>query len=93
MRHGHRGAAEIAETSTISIAFAAADRCRPSAHFDLLFDATLGDERGARVSRCSANRQAAAYGERCFEEAAKRGFWMSRRNSSARTLARLKEAA
>ena len=44
MRHGHRGAAEIAETLDNLFAFAALTDAVESRQFDLYFDATLGDE-------------------------------------------------
>ena len=64
-----------------------------SAQFDLIFDATLGDD-SVRSFLVGANPQAACHMAGVFEEAARRGFWLSRRNSSARILASvLKEAA
>ena len=58
-----------------------------------MFDATLGDD-AMRAFLMSANRQAACHMAGVFEEAERRGFWQSRRNSSARILASiLKEAA
>ena len=58
MRHGYRGAAEIAETLDNLFAFAALTDAVPSRHFDLLFDATCGDEavREFLVARQSARR-------------------------------------
>ena len=44
MRHGHRGAAEIAETLDNLFAYAALTDAVESRHFDLYFDATLGDD-------------------------------------------------
>jgi cobaltochelatase CobN len=93
MRHGHRGAAEIAQSLDNLYCFAALTDAVGSAQFDLMFDATLGDDtvRGFLVG---ANRKAASHMANIFEEAARRGFWLSRRNSSARILASvLKEAA
>ncbi len=89
MRHGHRGAAEIAETVDNLFAFAALTDAAPSHHFDLLFDATCGDE-AVRAFLESANPQAAKAIAEKFEEAARRGFWTSRRNSSAAILASLR---
>jgi cobaltochelatase CobN len=64
-----------------------------AAQFDLMFDATLGDDT-VRAFLVSANHQAACHMAGVFEEATKRGFWLSRRNSSARILASvLREAA
>jgi cobaltochelatase CobN len=93
MRHGHRGAAEIAQSLDNLYCFAALTDAVGSAQFDLMFDATLGDD-AVRAFLVSANRQAACHMAGVFEEAARRGFWLSRRNSSARILASvLKEAA
>ena len=93
MRHGHRGAAEIAQSLDNLYCFAALTDAVASAQFDLMFDATLGDDvvRGFLVN---ANRHAASHMAGVFEEAARRGFWLSRRNSSARILASvLRQAA
>ena len=93
MRHGHRGAAEIAQSLDNLYCFAALTDAVRSEQFDLMFDATLGDD-AMRAFLMSANRQAACHMAGVFEEAAKRGFWISRRNSSAQILASiLKEAA
>jgi len=93
MRHGHRGAAEIAQSLDNLYCFAALTDAVSSAQFDLMFDATLGDD-AMRAFLMSANRQAACHMAGVFEEAERRGFWQSRRNSSARILASiLKEAA
>ncbi|HEY1452141.1 MAG TPA: cobaltochelatase subunit CobN, partial [Roseiarcus sp.] len=93
MRHGHRGAAEIAQSLDNLYCFAALTDAVGSAQFDLMFDATLGDE-AVRAFLIGANRQAASHMAGVFAEAARRGFWLSRRNSSARILAAvLQEAA
>jgi cobaltochelatase CobN len=93
MRHGHRGAAEIAQSLDNLYCFAALTDAVSSAQFDLMFDATLGDD-SVRAFLVDANHQAACHMAGVFEEAARRGFWLSRRNSSARILASvLQEAA
>jgi cobaltochelatase CobN len=93
MRHGHRGAAEIAQSLDNLYCFAALTDAVGSAQFDLMFDATLGDE-SVRAFLLSSNRQAACHMAGVFEDATRRGFWRSRRNSSARILASvLQEAA
>jgi cobaltochelatase CobN len=92
MRHGHRGAAEIAETLDNLFAYAALTDAAPSRHFDLLFDATCGDER-VRAFLVAANPQAARGMAERFEEARRRGFWISRRNSSAEILEEMLRAA
>jgi len=92
MRHGHRGAAEIAETLDNLFAYAALTDAAPSRYFDLLFDATCGDER-VRAFLVAANPQAAAGMAERFEEARRRGLWISRRNSSAEILEQMRRAA
>ena len=93
MRHGHRGAAEIAQSLDNLYCFAALTDAVESAQFDLMFDATLGDD-SVRAFLLGANRQAACHMANLFDDAVRRGFWLSRRNSSARILASvLKEAA
>jgi cobaltochelatase CobN len=91
MRHGYRGAAEIAETVDNLFAFAALTEAVTSRQFDLLYDATCGDER-VRDFLLAANPEAARAIASRFAEAERRGFWASRRNSSARALAEMMEA-
>src|ERR1700728_1191436 len=87
------GAAEIAQSLDNLYCFAALTDAVGSAQFDLMFDATLGDD-AVRAFLIGANRQAASHMAGVFEEAARRGFLLSRRNSSARILASvLHEAA
>jgi len=86
MRHGHRGAAEIAQSLDNLFCFAALTDAVESAGFDLMFDATLGDD-CVRAFLLEANPRAASHMAGVFEEAARRGFWLSWRNSSARILA------
>jgi len=92
MRHGHRGAAEIAQSLDNLYAFAALTDAVNSAQFDLMFDATLGDEK-VRAFLEEANPLAARHMAGVFTEAERRCFWLSRRNSSAAILASLMEAA
>lgn len=80
MRHGHRGAAEIAETVQNLVAFAAAGDLVDARHFDLVFEATLGDDR-VQAFLEAENPKAAAACARAFDEAIRRGLWPSRRNS------------
>ena len=92
MRHGHRGAAEIAQSLDNLYCFAALTDAVESSQFDLMFDATLGDD-SVRAFLLGANHRAARHMANIFDEAVRRGFWLSRRNSSARILASvLKEA-
>jgi cobaltochelatase CobN len=86
MRHGFRGAAEIAETVDNFFAYAALTEVTDDRQFDLLFDATIGDET-VRAFLTGANPAAAiAIAER-FDEAARRGFWTTRRNSATTIVA------
>ncbi len=93
MRHGWRGAAEIAQSLDNLYAFAALTDAVRSQQFDLLFDATLGDET-VRAFLVAANAPAARHMAKVFDEASQRGYWISRRNFSAGILAELmREAA
>ena len=92
MRHGHRGAAEIAQSLDNLYAFATLTDAVESAQFDLMFDATLGDER-VRAFLEESNPLAARHMAGVFAEAERRCFWLSRRNSPAAILASLMEAA
>jgi cobaltochelatase CobN len=92
MQHGYRGAAEIAETVDNLFAFAVMTDVVTRQHFDLLFDATLGNDAVYDFLN-SANPEAArAIAER-FNAALLRGLWSCRRNSVAMRLARLLETA
>ena len=88
MRHGWRGAAEIAQSLDNLYAFAALTDAVSSDQFDLIFDATLGDE-AVRAFLVEANRPAARAMAGVFENAARRSFWRSRRNSCRSILASL----
>ncbi len=91
MRHGHRGAAEIAQTVDNVCAYAALAGLVDSRQFDLLFDATIGDD-GVRAFLATANPQAADAIAAQFEEAMRRGLWTSRRNTAAAIVASLRRA-
>jgi cobaltochelatase CobN len=91
MRHGFRGAAEIAETVDNAFAYAAMTDVTDSRQFDLLFDATIGDE-VVRNFLTEANHAAATSIAARFEEAIDRGFWTTRRNSAASVLASMRAA-
>jgi len=81
MRHGHRGAAEIAEAIDNLFAFGALGDLVGDAGFDLAFDATLGRE-SVRAFLQRENPRALEAIERAFREALARGLWRSRRNSA-----------
>lgn len=80
MRHGFRGAAEIAETVDNFFAYAALTDATTDTQFDLLFDATIGDA-AVRDFLTSANPAAATAIAERFDEAIRRGLWTTRRNS------------
>ncbi len=79
MRHGWRGATELAETVNNLFAYAALADVVESRHFDQIFDATLGNDE-VRAFLKEANPEAAAAIAETFRQAEKRGFWTSRRN-------------
>ncbi|MGH6835982.1 MAG: cobaltochelatase subunit CobN [Methylocella sp.] len=91
MRHGHRGAAEIAGTIERLYALAVLSDAVSSQHFELLFEATLGTP-AVRDFLIDANPNAARAIAARFEEALARGFWRSRRNSAHACLAMMREA-
>ena len=90
MRHGHRGAAEIAGTIDNLYALAVLTDAVASRHFELLFEATLGTP-SVRDFLAEANPMAARAIVKRFEEALSRGFWQSRRNSTLACLASMRE--
>ncbi len=92
MRHGHRGAAEIAETIGNLLTFAATTDEVAQTAFDLVFDATLGDDR-VRDFMLAANPAAARAAARSFDEALRRDLWITRRNSVAGRIAETLEAS
>jgi cobaltochelatase CobN len=87
MRHGYKGAAEIAATVDYLFAFAATSRAVDDTHFAALYDAYLGDP---AVHDFIAAANPAALGEirGRFAEASERGLWRPRRNSIREALAR-----
>jgi cobaltochelatase CobN len=85
MRHGFRGAAEIAATLDHMAAFAHLAGAVPPHLFDLYFDATLGDD-GVRAFLASENPLALAAMETCFTRLHEASLWKTRRNSIAAAL-------
>lgn len=86
MRHGFRGAAEIAATLDHMAAFAHLAGVVPPHLFDLYHEATLGrDDLTAFMAR--ENPQALAALRDLFQRLADAGLWQTRRNSIAATLA------
>jgi len=92
MRHGFRGAAEIVATVDNLFAYAALGNVTDDSQFDLLFDATIGDQ-AVRNFMIDANPVAARAMAERFDEAIQRGFWTTRRNSTNALLARMQAAA
>ncbi|MFV0623322.1 cobaltochelatase subunit CobN [Sphingomonas sp. ac-8] len=80
MRHGFRGAAEIAATLDHLGAFAHLASAVPPELIDLYHDATLGDER-VRAFLAEANPGALAAMEARFAALHRSGLWPTRRNS------------
>jgi cobaltochelatase CobN len=89
MRHGFRGAAEIAATLEHMAAFAHLADAVPSHLFDLYYDATLGND-DIRAFLGRENPQALAAIEDCFRRLDESSLWVTRRNS---ILASLREAS
>ncbi|GAB3438717.1 cobaltochelatase subunit CobN [Insolitispirillum peregrinum] len=81
MRHGYKGAFEMAATVDYLFAFQATARCVADHHFDAIFDAYLGDE---TVRSFLAEHNPAALREMAdrFAEAIDRRLWSPRRNST-----------
>ena len=91
MRHGYKGAFEMAATVDYLFAFAATTRQVAEHHFTALFEAYIEDER-VRAFLESANDAAWHDMVARFTEAIERGLWAPRRNSIPEMLTRLGEA-
>jgi cobaltochelatase CobN len=85
MRHGFRGAAEIAATLEHMAAFAHLAGAVPAHLFDLYYDATLGDD-AVRAFLAHENPQSLSAMESCFARLHDAGLWVTRRNSIAASL-------
>jgi cobaltochelatase CobN len=85
MRHGFRGAAEIAATLEHMAAFAHLADVVPPHLFDLYYDATLGDDR-VRAFLARENASALSAIETCFARLREASLWKTRRNSIAAAL-------
>ena len=90
MRHGYKGAFEIAATVDYLFAFAATTNAVRHHHFEQLYDAYLGD---AAVRGFIAENNAPVLKEIAarFVEAVDRGLWAPRRNSAYRALRELRD--
>ena len=92
MRHGYRGAAEIAETVDNLYGFALTSGLVTARQFDLVFDAILGNDEVVAFLT-NANPEAGRAIAQRFDQALRRGLWACRRNSVAMRLASLLETA
>ena len=88
MRHGYKGAAEIAATVDYLFAFAATTGAVRDHHFDAIYAAYVADP---TVAGFIATANPAALGEIAarLEEAIRRGLWRPRSNQAGERLARL----
>ncbi|HXI06321.1 MAG: cobaltochelatase subunit CobN [Bradyrhizobium sp.] len=88
MRHGYKGAFEIAATVDYLYGFAASTDAAANHHFDQLFASYLEDER-VRGFMQSANPAALRETASRFAEAIRRGLWTPRSNRAADLIAEL----
>lgn len=88
MRHGYKGAFEIAASIDYLFAFAATTGAVRDHHFDLAYDAFVADPEVAEFMR-RANPDAQREMADRLMEAVDRGLWRPRSNSAADTLRRL----
>ncbi|MCC7045138.1 MAG: cobaltochelatase subunit CobN [Alphaproteobacteria bacterium] len=85
MRHGYKGAAEMAATVDYLFAFAATARAVADHHFDAVYDAYLVDDR-VREFVMAANPAALSEMAARLLEAQERGLWQPRSNSAQNRL-------
>jgi cobaltochelatase CobN len=85
MRHGFRGAAEIAATLEHMASFAHLAGAVPAHLFDLYYEATLGND-DIRAFLARENPAALAAMETCFARLHEASLWVTRRNSIAASL-------
>jgi cobaltochelatase CobN len=88
MRHGYKGAFEMAATVDYLFAFAATAHCVRDHHFDAVFDAYIGDAE-VREFIAAANPDALREMSVRLVEAMERGLWRPRRNIAHTLLADL----
>jgi cobaltochelatase CobN len=81
MRHGYKGAFEIAATVDYLFAFAATTHAVKSHHFDLVHQAVLEDDT-VRAFLAEANPAALREIAQRMREAEERGLWQPRSNSA-----------
>jgi cobaltochelatase CobN len=89
MRHGYKGAFEIAATVDYLLAFAATTGAVGDHHFDALYDAYLGNDE-VRQFLEDNNPDALREIADKFAEAIDRDLWSPRRNSVGELLARFR---
>jgi cobaltochelatase CobN len=85
MRHGYKGAFEMAATVDYLFAFAATAKCVRDHHFDAVFEAYLGDDK-VREFIQTHNPDALKEMVDRLLEAQERGLWNPRLNSTYDTL-------
>ncbi|MEC7490013.1 MAG: cobaltochelatase subunit CobN [Pseudomonadota bacterium] len=90
MRHGYKGAFEMAATVDYLFAFAATAHCVKDHHFDLVFEAYLDDD-SVREFLESNNPDALREIAGRLLEAQERGLWRPRSNIAWNRLSELKE--
>jgi cobaltochelatase CobN len=88
MRHGYKGAFEIAATVDYLFAFAATTGAVRDHHFQQVFDAYLADE-AVRDFIAHSNQDALRDMAARFDEAMRRGLWTPKSNSAQYLIARL----
>jgi cobaltochelatase CobN len=90
MRHGYKGAFEIAATVDYMFAFSATTGAVRDHHFDAVYNAFVADE---NVRAFMAEKNPAALKEMAARlvEALDRGLWMARSNSARFELEKLVE--
>jgi len=92
MRHGYKGAFEMAATVDYLFAFAATTGAVKDHHFDAVFDAYVADEK-VRAFMAGANPAALAEMAARLGEALRRGLWKPRSNRAHDLLRSLAEGA
>jgi cobaltochelatase CobN len=90
MRHGYKGAFEIAASVDYLFAFAATTRAVKDHHFDAVHAAFIEDE-AVRAFMAETNPAALRETAARLGEALERGLWKPRSNSASLLLAQLKE--
>ncbi len=81
MRHGYKGAFEMAATVDYLFAFSATARVVANHHFDAVYDAYLGDRQVLEFLQANNPAAAREIAERMLE-AQERGLWRARSNSA-----------